>query len=85
LAISNGGRRLESTCPGVTLNSTASYQGNEIPLGDLATIIHSYDAHHFSSNSLGAYFEDIGDRRSANDLVHSWLKRPDVRLHTFRY
>lgn len=75
-AISNGARRIEATCPGITLNSTAEYQGNNIPLGDLATIIHSYDTHHFTSNSLGSYFEDIGDRRAANDLVHSWLKRP---------
>lgn len=55
---------------------TASVGG--IPLGDLATVIHSYDERRYSSNGLARYFHDIGGRARANDLVHDWIPRPTI-------
>jgi hypothetical protein len=46
-------------------------------LGDLATIICSYDhTAGYSSNSLSSYFHDIGWRDRANNLVQNWLLTP---------
>ena len=43
-------------------------------LGDLATIICSYDeTAGYSSNSLSSYFHDIGWRERINNLVQDWL------------
>jgi hypothetical protein len=43
-------------------------------LGDLATIICSYDeTAGYTSNSLSSYFHDIGWRGRANGLVQNWL------------
>ncbi len=54
---------------------TASVDG--MPLGDLVTSIHNYDASPYTSNSLGRYFHNIGGRGRANDLIHGlWLGRP---------
>ncbi len=53
---------------------TASASG--IPLGDLATVIHSYDERRYSSNGLARYFHDIGGRARANGVVHDWIRRP---------
>ncbi len=54
---------------------TANVSG--IPLGDLVTSVHNYDSSPYASNSLGAYFHDIGGRDRANDMIHEgWLYRP---------
>jgi hypothetical protein len=46
-------------------------------LGDLVSSIHTYDDAPYGSNSLGAYFHDIGRRDRANAMIHSgWLGRP---------
>ena len=47
------------------------------PLGDLSTIVCSYDATQgYSSNSLSSYFHDLGWRQRLHDLVTgSWLGR----------
>jgi hypothetical protein len=43
-------------------------------LGDLATIICSYDSTAgYSSNALSSYFHDIGWRDRINNLVRNWL------------
>jgi len=50
--------------------------GNEGPtaLGDLATIVCSYDhTQGYSSNALSSYFHDIGWRQRLYDLVQDWL------------
>lgn len=48
-----------------------------IPLGDLITVIHSYDEERYTSNGLAAWFHDIGGRTFANGIIHDrWLKRP---------
>jgi hypothetical protein len=47
-----------------------------VPVGDLVTIVHSYDESHYSSNSLAKWFHDVGGRMRINELLHGWLKRP---------
>ena len=43
-------------------------------LGDLATVICSYDTTAgYSSNSLSSYFHDLGWRGRVNGLVQDWL------------
>ena len=54
---------------------TASAGG--APVGDYVSAVHTYDGQPYSSNSLGAWFHDIGGRQRANDLMHElWLERP---------
>ena len=49
------------------------------PLGDLATIICSYDeTQGYTSNSLSSYFHDIGHRDRLYDLVRNWMERSDT-------
>ncbi len=62
---------------------TASVGG--IPLGDLATVIHSYDERRYSSNGLARYFHDIGGRAQANGLIHDWLRRPSTETFGGNY
>jgi len=50
-----------------------------IPLGDLVSVIHSYDQRTFTSNGLARYFHNIGTRFWANQLIHgAWLQRPEA-------
>jgi hypothetical protein len=43
-------------------------------LGDLSTIVHSYDTtHNMSSNCLAGYFHDIGGHVKLDQNLHSWL------------
>ena len=51
-------------------------------LGDLSTIIASYDhTMGYTSNSLSSYFHDLGWRTRINDLVTgSWLNQPTNSL-----
>ncbi len=73
MAVANGAATLRARSNN-RVGLTASVAG--IPLGDLATVIHSYDESRYSSNGLSRYFHDIGGRARANDLVHDWLGRP---------
>ena len=52
------------------------------PLGDLATIVCSYDeTQGYTSNSLSAYFHDIGGRDRIYELVSGdWLDRKHESL-----
>jgi hypothetical protein len=52
------------------------------PLGDLATIVVSYDhTQGYSSNSLSSYFHDLGFRQRLDDLVAGpWLNRATETL-----
>lgn len=62
------------TASDYTVGLTAYVDG--VPLGDLITSMHNYDNAHFTSNSLGRYFHDIGGRDRANDIIHeAWLGR----------
>ena len=54
----------------------------EIPLGDLATIVHNYDEKQYTSNGLMYWFHDIGGRHFANQLIHErWLQSQEALRH----
>ena len=55
--------------------ATTGKNGPHTHLGDLATIVCSYDTTAgYSSNSLASYFHDLGGRQTLHDLVQSdWL------------
>ena len=58
----------------------------EIPLGDLATIVHNYDEKQYTSNGLMYWFHDIGGRHFANQLIHErWLHRPEEEVFGANY
>ena len=49
-------------------------KNGKTPLGDLSTIICSYDTTKgYSSNSLSSFFHDLGWRERAHNMVTSWL------------
>jgi hypothetical protein len=73
MAVANGARALRAKSNGaVGLPATAS----GMPLGDFVTIIHNYNEQHYESNALARWFENVGGRQNAQDLVHEWLGRP---------
>lgn len=80
-AMANAAGHLREEC-GRGLDSTTQGKHGTTPLGDLATIICSYDATQgYTSNSLSSYFHDIGWRGRLADLVAgSWLHRPGETL-----
>lgn len=55
--------------------------GNNTLLGDLATVVCSYDTTAgYSSNSLSSYFHDLGWReRIYTDVLHNWLGAPSIQ------
>lgn len=58
----------------------------EYPIGDLISVVHSYDEKVFSSNGLMYWFHDVGGRDFANQLIHSrWLNRPDTEVFGGNY
>ena len=74
LAAANAASRMRSASSN-EVGLTASVGSR--PLGDLVTSMCNYDYDPYSSNSLGAYFHDIGGRQRAYDLIHDlWLHRP---------
>ena len=75
-AIANAAITVERQCPVRLGGLTATTHGRlgATPLGDLATIICSYDrTMNYTSNSLARYFHDLGGRRQADWLVQQWL------------
>jgi hypothetical protein len=81
VAMANAAGHLREECAR-GMDSTTEGKHGTTPLGDLATVICSYDTTQgYSSNSLSSYFHDIGWRERAHDLVvGSWLNRPDESL-----
>ncbi len=82
MAVANGASVLR-TRSSYRVGLTASVDG--IPLGDLATVIHSYDERRYSSNGLARYFHNIGGRAHANGLVHDWIRRPSTETFGGNY
>lgn len=82
MAVANGAATLRARSNN-RVGLTASVSG--IPLGDLATVIHSYDEQRYSSNGLAKYFHNIGGRARANGLVHAWLRRPSTEAFGGNY
>jgi hypothetical protein len=80
-AMANAAGHLREEC-GLGLDSTTEGQHGTTPLGDLATIICSYDTTQgYTSNGLSSYFHDIGWRGRLAELVSgSWLNRPRESL-----
>ena len=74
MAMANGAAGLRVSSYGqVGLNSMVQ----DVPLGDLGTVIHNYDEREYTSNALSAWFHDLGGRDQANQLIHAgWLNRP---------
>lgn len=71
-------RTNESSCPSEVfgIDSLAPGKHGKTPMGDLSTIVCSYDhTAGYSSNSLSSYFHDFGWRQRLHDLVNegSWL------------
>jgi len=58
------------------LNSNTLGKHGTTPLGDLVTIIVTYDkTQNYTSNALGKYFASVGGHERLNHLIHSWMKR----------
>ncbi len=78
-AMANAAVTVERQCPAIGglpygLSSLTHGKLGPTPLGDLATIICSYDrTKNYTSNSLARYFHDLGGRQQANWLVQEWL------------
>lgn len=73
MAIANAASTLRARSQGaVGLDGSV----DQVPLGDLVTIVHNYDERHYSSNALAKWFNDVGGRMRINDLLHGWLGRP---------
>ena len=73
MAVANAAAALRAAS-NAQVGLTSSVGG--LPLGDLATVIHSYDERRYSSNGLARYFHNVGGRSRANGLIHGWLGRP---------
>ena len=59
---------------------------DEIPVGDLTTIVHNYDERQYTSNGLMYWFHDVGGRSFANQIIHHrWLHRPDTETFGANY
>jgi hypothetical protein len=59
------------------LDGTVTGKHGTTQLGDLATVICSYDqTAGYTSNSLASYFHDLGWRQRLYDLVQTWLLGP---------
>ena len=74
-----------SRSAGVSCGLDGSTTGSHgaTPLGDLATIVATYDATQgYSSNSLASYFHDVGHRDRLHDLVQDpdWLGRDGISI-----
>ncbi len=78
-AMANAGRHLtnETYCDDAysLINNVVSNKYNNVPLGDLASVVCTYDATAgYTSNSLSSFFHDIGWRSNLNNLINSdWL------------
>ena len=59
---------------------------DNIPVGDLVTIVHNYDERNYTSNGLMSWFHDVGGRDFANQILHErWLKRPATEKYGANY
>jgi hypothetical protein len=79
----NGAGNLGSKCGlGNGLNQSTTGDYGATPLGDLVTVIVTYDTTHppYSSNALGGWFEMVGGRNRAVWLVENWMNRSSESL-----
>lgn len=70
-------------CAAPGLQSTANASGEVVPFGDLVTVITTYDVSvngTLTSNGLAGWFNSVGGRSHARDLVQKTLQRPEESL-----
>lgn len=83
-AATNAARHLREICPSHLTGLPNSTTGNhgKTPLGDLATIVCSYDTTQgYTSNGLSSYFHDLGWRIRIYELLKKWFPQyPQVSL-----
>ena len=88
-AAMNGAGKLREDCPansvadGAAPSFDAAADGGlnqfidgklgRTPLGDLATVICSYEEKHYTSNALANWFEMVGGRDRMNNIIKGWL------------
>jgi hypothetical protein len=73
MAVANAATRIRAVSNGeVGLDSSV----DGVPVGDLVSVITTYQEGQFTSNGLARYFHDVGGRERANALIHDWLHRP---------
>ena len=70
---------LDSSTTSSSSSSSSSARDKPLHLGDLISIICSYDhTANYTSNALSSYFHDIGWRwRLHDEVLHKWLGAPD--------
>ncbi|MBV71057.1 MAG: hypothetical protein CMH52_06860 [Myxococcales bacterium] len=74
MAIANAGAALRKASDGA-IGLTATV--DSFPIGDLSTIVHSYNEQLYTSNGLARWFLNIGTRSQLDHFIHDgWLKRP---------
>eukprot|EP00039_Didymoeca_costata_P006844 m.93937 g.93937 ORF g.93937 m.93937 type:complete len:447 (+) comp13421_c0_seq1:203-1543(+) len=74
-SITNAARAIQALCKKQSLDSYINGKHGKTILGDLATVICSYDTTAgYTSNSLGKWFgSEVGGSNNLNELVLSWL------------
>lgn len=80
--IANAAGKLRTECISAGIDSSVTSKHGKTLLGDLATIVCSYDTTAgYSSNSLSSYFHDLGWRDRIHGLVTGkWLGRSNETL-----
>lgn len=69
---------------GLDLNAATKGQLGLTPLGDLGTVIVTYDeTAGYTSNGLARYFANTGNHTRLNSLIQTWLNRPKENLGGF--
>ncbi len=74
MAIANAGAQLRAQSNDqVGLTATV----DDLPVGDLVSMVHNYDERIYTSNGLSRWFLNMGGRSALNNLIHDdWLDRP---------
>jgi hypothetical protein len=73
IAIAQAGSTLRQVSEG-RVGLTGSVDG--VPIGDLASIVHSYEESRFTSNGLSRWFLNVGGRSAVSSSLYDWLQRP---------
>lgn len=77
-AATNAARHLRLECPKTGLPNATTGKHGKTPLGDLITIICSYDeTQGYTSNGLSSYFHDLGWRIQIYEILKKWFPQYD--------
>jgi hypothetical protein len=73
-AQANAAGHIREVCPASGLTSDTTGKHGLTPLGDLATVVCSYDTTQgYTSNGLSKYFHDLGGRLRLLSLLQKWF------------